>query len=159
MAVDKETNEMLKKFWDANEDLIRAAIYAFASSEEDDTNEVKDLKDAFDNFTNTRDYTKYSIDGEGTYSKSKLVENVVRFIILKGGDVMGTLKNLDAKCTNGLFRTEDHYNSAIKRAVELKYNGSSIYISNQWGIHNIPSFIEAVNEDNTIGLLIEAIKK
>ena len=72
---------------------------------------------------------------------------------------MGTLKNLDAKCTNGLFRTEDHYNSAIKRAVELKYNGSPIYISNQWGTHNIPSFIEAVNEDNTIGILIEAIEK
>lgn len=159
MAVDKETNEMLKKFWDANQDLIRAAIDAFVSSEEDDTNEVKDLKDAFDNFTNTRDYTKYSIDGQGAYNKNALVKEIVNRIIAKGGDVMGTLKNLDAKCTNGLFRTEDHYNSAIKRAVELKYNGSPIYISNQWGTHNIPSFIEAVNEDNTIGILIEPINK
>lgn len=159
MATEKETNEMLKKFWDANQDLIRAAIDAFVSSEEDDTNEVKDLKDAFDNFTNTRDYTKYSIDGEGTYSKSKLVENVVRFIISKGGDFMGTLKNLDAKCTNGLLRDEDFYKRQSSRAVEIEYNGGSIYITNQWGIHNIPSFINAVNEDNTIGLLIEAIKK
>ena len=160
MATDKETNEMLKKFWDANEDLIRAAIYAFASSEDEDSkDEINNLKEALDTYTISRDYTKYSIDGEGTYSKSKLVENVVRFIISKGGDVMGTLKNLDAKCTNGLLRDEDFYKRQSSRAVELEYNGGSIYITNQWGIHNIPSFIEAVNEDNTIGLLIEAINK
>ena len=160
MATDKETNEMLKKFWDANEDLIRAAIYAFASSEDEDSkDEINNLKEALDTYTISRDYTKYSIDGEGTYSKSKLVENVVRFIRSKGGDVMGTLKNLDAKCTNGLLRDEDFYKRQSSRAVELEYNGGSIYITNQWGIHNIPSFIEAVNEDNTIGLLIEAINK
>ena len=160
MAVDKETNEMLKKFWDANEDLIRAAIYAFASSEDEDSKvEINNLKEALDKYTISRDYTKYSIDGQGAYNKNALVKEIVTRIIEKGGDFMGTLKNLDAKCTNGLFRTEDHYNSAIKRAVELKYNGSPIYISNQWGTHNIPSFINAVNEDNTIDLLIEAIKK
>ena len=160
MAVDKETNEMLKKFWDANEDLIRAAIYAFASSEDEDSKvEINNLKEALDKYTISRDYTKYSIDGQGAYNKNALVKEIVTRIIEKGGDFMGTLKNLDAKCTNGLFRTEDHYNSAIKRAVELKYNGSPIYISNQWGIHNIPSFIEAVNEDHTIGLCIEAINK
>ena len=160
MAVDKETNEMLKKFWDANEDLIRAAIYAFASSEDEDSKvEINNLKEALDKYTISRDYTKYSIDGQGAYNKNALVKEIVTRIIEKGGDFMGTLKNLDAKCTNGLFRTEDHYNSAIKRAVELKYNGSPIYISNQWGTHNIPSFINAVNEDNTIGLLIEPINK
>lgn len=160
MATDEETDEMLKKFWDANEDLIRAAIYAFASSEDEDSKvEINNLKEALDSYTNTRDYTKYSIDGQGAYSKSKLVENVVLLIIKKGGDFMGTLKNLDAKCTNGLLRDEDFFTRQSSRAVELKYNGGSIYITNQWGIHNIPSFINAVNEDNTIDLLIEAIKK
>jgi hypothetical protein len=157
MAVDKETNEMLKKFWDANQDLIRAAIDAFVSSEEDDTNEVKDLKDAFDNFTNARDYTKYSIDGNGSYNKRQLVEEVVKHIISSNGNAMGTLQNLHDKCTNGLFRGKDSYDK--DRAFKVEYNGDSIYITNQWGIYNIPSFIEAVNEDNTIGLLIEAIKK
>ena len=74
MATDEETDEMLKKFWDANEDLIRAAIYAFASSEDEDSKvEINNLKEALDSYTNTRDYTKYSIDGQGAYSKSKLV--------------------------------------------------------------------------------------
>ena len=160
MATDEETNEMLKKFWDANEDLIRAAIYAFASSEDEDGKvEINNLKEALDSYTNTRDYTKYSIDGQGAYSKSKLVENVVRFIISKGGDVMGTLKNLDAKCTNGLLRDEDFYKIQSSRAVKLKYNGGFIYITNQWKKDNISSFIDAVNEDNTIGLLIEPINK
>ena len=159
MAVDKETNEMLKKFWDANEDLIRAAIYAFANSGETKYKGVDKVQKAITEFVDNKDYTQYRINGQGTYSKNALVKEIVTRIIKKGGDAMGTLKNLDAKCTNGLFRTEDHYNSAIKRAVELKYNGSPIYISNQWGTHNIPSFINAVNEDNTIGLLIEAIKK
>ena len=160
MATDKETNEMLKKFWDANEDLIRAAIYAFASSEDEDGKaEINNLKEALDKYTISRDYTKYSIDGQGAYNKNALVKEIVNRIIAKGGDVMGTLKNLDAKCTNGLFRTEDHYNSAIKRAVKLEYNDSVIYITNQWGIGNISSFINAVNEDNTIDLLIEPINK
>ena len=158
MAVDKETNEMLKKFWDANEDLIRAAIYAFASSEDEDSKvEINNLKEALDSYTISRDYTQYRINGQGTYSKNALVKEIVTRIIEKGGDFMGTLKNLDAKCTIRLLQTEDHYKK--KQAFKLDYNGGSIYISNQWGIHNISSFIDAVNEDNTIDLLIEAIKK
>ena len=160
MAVDKETNEMLKKFWDANEDLIRAAIYAFASSEDEDSkDEINNLKEALDSYTISRDYTQYRINGQGTYSKNALVKEIVTRIIKKGGDVMGTLKNLDAKCTIRLLQTEDHYNREKKQAFELEYNDSFIYITNQWRIGNISSFIDAVNEDNTIDLLIEAIKK
>ena len=159
MATDKETNEMLKKFWDANEELILAAINAFANSGETKYKGVDKVQKAMTEFVVNKDYTQYSSNGQGEYNKRKLVENVVRLIITKGGDVMGTLENLDAKCPNGLLRSEDSYNKDKSRAVELEYNGSSIYITNQWGIHNIPSFIEAVNEDNTIGLLIEAIKK
>lgn len=159
MAVDKETNEMLKKFWDANEELILAAINAFATSGEKKYKGVNEVQKAITEFVDNKDYTKYRINGQGEYNKRKLVENVVSLIITKGGDVMGTLENLDAKCPNGLLRSEDSYNKDKSRAVELEYNGSSIYITNQWGIHNIPSFIEAVNEDNTIGILIEAINK
>ena len=159
MAVDKETNEMLKKFWDANEELILAAINAFANSGEKKYKGVDKAQKAITEFVDNKDYTKYSINGQGEYNKRKLVENVVSLIITKGGDVMGTLENLDAKCPNGLLRSEDSYNKDKSRAVELEYNGSSIYISNQWGIHNITSFIDAVNEDNTIGILIEAINK
>lgn len=159
MATDKETNEMLKKFWDANEELILAAINAFANSGETKYKGVDKVQKAITEFVDNKDYTQYSINGQGEYNKRKLVEKVVRLIITKGGDVMGTLENLDAKCPNGLLRSEDSYNKDKSRAVELEYNGSSIYISNQWGIHNIPSFIEAVNEDNTIGLLIEPINK
>ncbi len=158
MATDKETNEMLKKFWDANEDLIRAAIYAFASSEDEDSKvEINNLKEALDSYTISRDYTQYRINGQGTYSKNALVKEIVTRIIEKGGDFMGTLKNLDAKCTIRLLQTEDHYKK--KQAFKLDYNGGSIYITNQWRIGNISSFIDAVNEDNTIDLLIEAIKK
>ena len=157
MATDKETNEMLKKFWDANEDLIRAAIYAFASSEDEDSKvEINNLKEALDSYTNTRDYTQYRINGQGTYSKNALVKETVTRIIEKGGDVMG---NLDAKCTIRLLQTEDHYNREKKQAFELEYNDSFIYITNQWRIGNISSFIDAVNEDNTIDLLIEPINK
>ena len=160
MATDKETNEMLKKFWDANEDLIRAAIYAFASSEDEDSKvEINNLKEALDSYTNTRDYTQYRINGQGTYSKNALVKETVTRIIEKGGDFMGTLKNLDAKCTIRLLQTEDHYNREKKQAFKLDYNGGSIYITNQWRIGNISSFIDAVNEDNTIDLLIEPINK
>lgn len=158
MATDKETNEMLKKFWDANEDLIRAAIYAFASSEDEDSKvEINNLKEALDSYTISRDYTQYRINGQGTYSKNALVKEIVTRIIKKGGDFMGTLKNLDAKCTICLLQTEDHYKK--KQAFKLDYNGGSIYITNQWRIGNISSFINAVNEDNTIGLLIEPINK
>ena len=160
MATDKETNEMLKKFWDANEDLIRAAIYAFASSEDEDSkDEINNLKEALDSYTISRDYTQYRINGQGTYSKNALVKETVTRIIEKGGDFMGTLKNLDAKCTIRLLQTEDHYNREKKQAFKLDYNGGSIYITNQWRIGNISSFIDAVNEDNTIDLLIEPINK
>lgn len=157
MAVDKETNEMLKKFWDANEELILAAINAFAISGEKNYKGIDKVQEAVTEFVNNKDYTQYSINGQGTYSKSGLVKEIVTRIIEKGGDVMGTLKNLDAKCTIRLLQTEDHYKK--KQAFKLDYNGGSIYITNQWRIGNISSFINAVNEDNTIDLLIEPINK
>ena len=120
---------------------------------------INNLKEALDSYTNTRDYTQYRINGQGTYSKNALVKETVTRIIEKGGDVMGTLKNLDAKCTIRLLQTEDHYNREKKQAFELEYNDSFIYITNQWRIGNISSFIDAVNEDNTIDLLIEPINK
>ena len=49
--------------------------------------------------------------------------------------------------------------SEISTEEATEDNGGSIYITNQWRIGNISSFIEAVNEDNTIGLLIEPINK
>lgn len=159
MATDKETNEMLKKFWDANEELILAAINAFANSGETKYKGVDKVQKAITEFVDNKDYTQYSINGQGTYSKNALVKEIVTRIIKKGGDVMGTLKNLDAKCTIRLLQTEDHYNREKKQAFKLEYNDSFIYITNQWRIGNISSFIDAVNEDNTIGLLIEAIKK
>lgn len=159
MATDKETDELLKKFWDANEKLILAAINAFATSGEKKYKGVNEAQKAITEFIDNKDYTKYSINGQGEYNKRKLVENVVRLIISKGGNVMGTLKNLDDKCAKSLLRTQDFYNKDKSRAVEIEYNGGSVYISNQWGIHNISSFIDAVNEDNTIGLLIEPINK
>lgn len=97
MATDKETNEMLKKFWDANEELILAAINAFANSGETKYKGVDKVQKAITEFVDNKDYTQYSINGQGEYNKRKLVENVVRLIITKGGDVMGTLENLDAK--------------------------------------------------------------
>lgn len=157
MAVDKETNEMLKKFWDANEELILAAINAFATSGEKKYKGVSEAQKAIAEFVDNKDYTQYRINGQGAYSKNALVKEIVTRIIEKGGDVMGTLKNLDAKCTIRLLQTEDHYEK--KRAVKLDYNGGSIYITNQWRIGNISSFIDAVNEDNTIDLLIEPINK
>ena len=159
MATDKETNEMLKKFWDANEELILAAINAFANSGETKYKGVDKVQKAITEFVDNKDYTQYRINGQGTYSKNALVKEIVTRIIKKGGDVMGTLKNLDAKCTIRLLQTEDHYNREKKQAFKLEYNDSFIYITNQWRIGNISSFINAVNEDNTIDLLIEAIKK
>lgn len=157
MATDKETDELLKKFWDTNEELILAAINAFATSGEKKYKGVSEAQKAIAEFVDNKDYTQYSINGEGAYSKNALVKEIVTRIIKKGGDFMGTLKNLDAKCAIRLLQTEDHYEK--KRAVKLDYNGGSIYITNQWRIGNISSFIEAVNEDNTIGLLIEPINK
>ena len=159
MAADKETNEMLKKFWDANEELILAAINAFANSGEKKYEGADKAQKAITEFVDSKDYTQYSINGQGTYSKNALVKETVTRIIEKGGDVMGTLKNLDAKCTIRLLQTENHYNREKKQAFKLEYNDSFIYITNQWRIGNISSFIDAVNEDNTIGLLIEPIKK
>lgn len=157
MATDKETDELLKEFWDTNEELILAAINAFATSGEKKYKGVSEAQKAIAEFVDNKDYTQYRINGQGAYSKNALVKEVVARIIKKGGDVMGTLKNLDAKCAIRLLQTEDHYEK--KRAVKLDYNGGSIYITNQWRIGNISSFIEAVNEDNTIGLLIEPINK
>lgn len=66
MAMDEETRELLIKFWDSNEELIRAAIEALAwDSKDENAEEVLKL-------LNKRDYTKYELEGKKPINKSHL---------------------------------------------------------------------------------------
>ena len=64
MATDEETDELLKKFWDANEKLILAAINAFATSGEKKYKGVNKAQKAIAEFIDNKDYTKSLLSGK-----------------------------------------------------------------------------------------------
>ena len=115
-----------------------------------------------------RDYSKYSINGNGMYGKGELVRRVIELYC----EQLSSSNAIDIRTfwmglntgIGQLVETQTEFDSRTmgsidvnKRAKELKLsNGESIYISTQVGSGNIQTFINAVNSAN-IGFSIVKI--
>ncbi len=113
-----------------------------------------------------RDYTSYSINGEGNFGKARLVLEIIRRYVVNHKNVTYTeleqvfpkgLRGVKRETSWGCFsRKEDaealRLDTGISRhflkdedLINLK-DGAKIAVSSQWGIGNINPFIERANE-------------
>lgn len=79
MALGKEEKELLLKFWDQNEGLIKSALFAFRQVD-NLGEEIYKALETIEN-TDTRDRSKYTFNGIERLGKSALVLAVVKYVI------------------------------------------------------------------------------
>ena len=153
LAISMEEKELLRKFWDNHKDLIIATINVI--SEDDDETRAGEAREANNNLRK-RDYSKYSVNGTGSYGKARMVEAVInKYIELNSNISIDKLKEIFPDKLQGTVLIEPSADNIkdMKRFYESTIpNGTKFYISNQWGTQT-DGFEESVN-NNVEGITI-----
>lgn len=160
MAISKTERNLLEAFWEKHRTLIMAVLTEITTDPDSDEDQQEDAK-ALLNKLNSKDYSKYSVNGVGAFGKSPLVREVVKcYLDNNSGVTIDKLKKVfpDALLKGsrlGVVRSQTEINSKdYKRYKELTHSQiGTIYICTQWKIENIERFINHVN-DNIPGITI-----
>lgn len=163
MAMNKDIQELLIKFWESNEELIRSALEALAWNQEDDNaNKVLELLNKRD-----RDYSKYLLSGENTpVNKRNLALSIAKWINSNMNNPANVLNIIDEKCgddgINFISKSNDNkrYDS-IDIVVDENGNRTikSFKISNQWTKDTIEKLIEVVKGNTDLEIDIDNDKR
>lgn len=153
IQVDEDAKQFLEPFWDRNYSLILSALHILSES----NGLYADLYEQF----SSRDNTKFSINGAGSYSKMAVVIEYVKYIlknskhqsddITKNPDIQKYFINIaEGPSKLDLLITEDKWveqrnkDEKIKistgkkmlasdRFKPIELDGKTYYISTQWG--------------------------
>jgi hypothetical protein len=139
--------EVLRSFWDKYKGLILAAVNTLAEDEDDSySGGAVEVKKAL----RTRDYSKYSVNGAGSYGKGRMVEAVVnKYVELNPGTTVQKLKEVFPEHLQGsnFIKDPNERITDMKRYYESALpGGAKFYISNQWGVQT-DGFVAYVNEN------------
>ena len=145
LAVSMKEKKVLRSFWDKYKGLILAAVNTLAEDEDDAySGGAVEVKKAL----RTRDYSKYSVNGAGSYGKGRMVEAVVnKYVELNLCTTVQELKEVFPEHLQGsnFIKDSSEKITDMKRYYESALPGGvKFYISNQWGTQT-DAFMEYVN--------------
>jgi PD-(D/E)XK nuclease superfamily len=159
MAIGREERELLQKFWNGNQKVIQAALYAI-SSDPNQEKEVRDtVRDALSSIATTgKDRSSVLIRYEGidhiSIRKSDIGYETIRLLESKGylNDNVIQWLSEDNSSSHKLIKTkseiQDYEANSSKYRVnqnpELTYKNVGYYIARNWGIGNIGKFIAKI---------------
>jgi PD-(D/E)XK nuclease superfamily len=159
MAIGSEERELLQKFWNGNQKVIQAALYAI-SSDPNQEKEVRDtVRDALSSIATTgKDRSSVVICYEGiahiSIQKSDIGYETIRLLELKGyiDDNIIQWLSEDNSSSHKLIKPKseirDYEAKSSKYRVnqnpELTYKNMGYYIARNWGIGNIGKFITKI---------------
>lgn len=160
MALGTEERNLLNEFWEKNQKLILATLYAISS----DKHQEEDVRDGVSSALNSlsnRDFSKFEFKGE-IYNKARLVNKVIRTFVEEDPSI--SFAELESSFpqniqgSSGIFDKEEnaqevynrtgHKRHYLKSDELIKLSDSIIATSNQWGLSNITKFVNYVNELN-----------
>ncbi len=162
MALGTEERNLLTKFWDKNQKLILAALYAISSDPEQD----KDIRDsastALTNLSaSNKDRSLYSIFYNGNKEVEKIKKSDIGYSTVKIfdkykmiNDELFNFLRKDKTCSFLLLKkleevteTEKKYGKyRINDRPELIYNGEEFYVARNWGKQNTNKFIKKMTK-------------
>ena len=162
MAIGEEERQLLKAFWDNNQNLLTAVLEAYADSgdaSEEESNLIHKLRDA----RVKKDFAKYMIEGveNGPFNKGRMVLEVVKKYChdhpnISFGELEKTFNRPEIKCGFGgvvVLKDNRHIDSSGRRryfdsdADVIKLDdGSSVCVNSNWGSGNIEPFINLAKE-------------
>lgn len=162
MALGTEERNLLNKFWEKNQKLILATLYAISSDKHQEEDVRDDVSSALSSLSN-RDYSKFEFKGV-VYNKSRLVNKVVKSYVEEYPTV--TYAELEKAFPDwiqgsyGIFTTKENaqekYKSTgykykrfyIKVDELIELSDETIATCTEWGLSNITKFVNHVNEFN-----------
>ena len=121
--------------------------------------EEKDDSGTSDEVNGIRDRSRYSINGVGNYKKSELVKKVAQMYVdnnsgMSADEVIAVWRNLGINEYH-FVETQAEYDARVSaskdgnsRANPIKWGNNIMYITSQWGIGNIGTFINCINRQD-----------
>jgi hypothetical protein len=170
MAIGNEERELLTKFWDNNQNLILASLYAISS----DPTQEKDVRDsittALDSISNnTKDRSKINIKYKNEIVASDFKKSDIGFQTVKLLEredlITESIFNLLRTDTSSSFillklegeikdNEKKYAKYRYKEEAEFNYKDEGYYIARNWGINNIDKFIKKI-QDKFINIKFE----
>ncbi len=156
MALGNEERKLLSSFWEKNQKLILASLYAISSDPEQEKDTRDSIREALDNLSSDKDRSTFNLKYDGkvyssNFKKSDIGLQTINLLNDKGlinDEIIDFLKK-DKSCSFLLLkRKEDFTDTEMKYrkyrandAPELFYNGEEYYVARNWGIGNIHKLI------------------
>jgi hypothetical protein len=156
MALGNEERKLLSSFWEKNQKLILASLYAISSDPEQEKDTRDSIREALDSLSSDKDRSTYNIKYNGVvfkrnFKKSDIGLQTISLLNAKGlidHNILNYLKE-DKSCSFLLLKKkEDFTETEIKYrkyktndAPELIFNGEEFYVARNWGIGNIHKLI------------------
>ena len=156
MATENETKELLREFWNKNEDLFLKMMKALVDDDAIDDDSKGAIKDFAASIENKRDKTKYIFNGDSTpLPKNQLVKAVVKQYV--NDNPKTTLEELSAKFPQNLQGSLGVFKemSKIQDNSSGRYycndpitlsDGKVVAVCNQWGKPIIDWFVDHVTK-------------
>lgn len=170
MALGNEERKLLSNFWNKNQKLILAALYAISSDPTQEKDTRNSIKEALENLSPGKDRTTYNIKYQGkliskNFKKSDIALQTINVLSnhnLINDEIILFLKE-DRSCSFALLkRKEDFTDTEIKYSKyktnvppELIYNQEELFVARNWGIGNVDRFINKF-QDKFPGLEFES---
>ena len=156
MALGNEERKLLSSFWEKNQKLILASLYAISSDPEQEKDTRNSIREALESLSSDKDRSTYNIKYNGitfkrNFKKSDIGLQTINLLSSKGlinDNIINYLKE-DKSCSFLLLKKkEDFTETEIKYrkyktndSTELIYNGEEFYVARNWGIGNIHKLI------------------
>lgn len=156
MALGNEERKLLSSFWEKNQKLILASLYAISSDPEQEKDTRDSIREALDSLASDKDRSTYNIKYDGAafkrnFKKSDIGLQTINLLNAKGlidQNIINYLKE-DKSCSFLLLKKKkDFTETEIKYrkyktndAPELIFNGEEFYVARNWGIGNIHKLI------------------
>ncbi len=159
MAISKKTRKLVSEFWETNKEFLLFALSALSDDADINPSEQEDLDRVVD-FIRHRSRNRYSINGSGSYNMRDLAYKVIEEYVRKFKRKSDIGKVFSSELHPGLgplVKDKKPGNGSIHKFKELPYNGTVLYVSNQWTEESIKVFIEGVEKLDDFDIKIEKV--
>lgn len=156
MALGNEERKLLASFWNKNQKLILASLYAISSDPEQEKDTRDSIRTALDNLSPDKDRSTFELKYKGKticpdFKKSDIGLRTIRLLNdenLIDDEIIEYLKE-DKSCSFFLLKKKEDFTETeikyrkyrINDVPELIYKENEFYVARNWGIGNIDKFI------------------
>lgn len=156
MALGNEERKLLSRFWNKNQKLILASLYAISSDPEQEKDTRDSIKEALNNLSSEKDRSTITIKYRGLIFIDNILKSDIGLQTIKlletnnliNDEIINYLKQ-DKSSSFFLIKTQDEFTETeikyrkykTNEAPELIFNEIHYFVARNWGIQNIDKFI------------------